>query len=169
MTMLSPVYIAVGSNLGDRSLTIRAAFAALRAGPVLDDVVISGLWETAPVGPIAQPNFLNAAIVASSSRTPAEILSFLFGIEASLGRQRRTERRFGPRTLDLDLLMVGDCVMDTDYVVLPHPRLHERAFVLDPLCELAPTLHHPTLGLTMAELRAMLPPHTFSQPVPVPP
>ncbi|MBT9554592.1 MAG: 2-amino-4-hydroxy-6-hydroxymethyldihydropteridine diphosphokinase [Myxococcales bacterium] len=165
--MPSPVYIALGSNLGDRGATIQSAVAALRAGPVLDDVVVSRVWETAPVGPVAQPNFLNAVVAASSDRTPAEILAFLFGIEASHGRQRRTERRFGPRTLDLDLLIVGDVIVDTDFLVLPHPRLHERAFVLDPLCDLAPTLRHPALGLTMAELRAQLPSHTSSQPVPV--
>lgn len=165
--MPSPVYIALGSNLGDRRATIESAIVALRAGPVLDDVVVSRLWETSPVGPIAQPNFLNAAVAASSNRTPAEILSFLFGVEASHGRQRRSELRFGPRTLDLDLLMVGDLRVDTDFLVLPHPRLQERAFVLDPLCELAPTLRHPALGLTMAQLRAELPLHTSSQPVPV--
>ena len=153
--MSATVYIALGSNLGDRRASIDAAIARLDAVPGVRVTRRSSLYETAPVGgPAGQGSYLNAVVEATSTLGPDDLLARLQVIEADLGRVR-TERD-GPRTIDLDILLHGDAVLDSPQLTLPHPRLHERLFVLDPLAEIAPGVVHPTVGQTVSKLRFRL-------------
>ena len=136
---MTRVYVAVGANLGDREATIRAALAALP-----DVVAVSELRETAPVGVIDQPPFLNGAAALETELSPRELLDVLLEVERRLGRERR--ERWGPRTIDLDLLLHGDDVVDEPGLTVPHPRLHERRFALEPLLDLDPDLVVPGRG-----------------------
>lgn len=148
--------IAVGSNLGDRLDNVRAGVGGLDATDGVAVVAVSSLYETAPVGgPDDQGAFLNAALLVESHLGAAELLSVLHRIEA--GRERERVVHWGPRTLDLDLLVYGDLVSDDEALQVPHPRQHQRRFVLVPVCDLAPDLVHPHLGRTMGDLLADLP------------
>jgi 2-amino-4-hydroxy-6-hydroxymethyldihydropteridine diphosphokinase len=130
------VYVGLGSNLGDREETLRAAVARLSDGPRVEVLAVSSLRETDPVGPIAdQPRFLNGVVVLETSLSPRELLHRLLEIEAEFGRTREGPPG-GPRTLDLDLLLYGDEHVEEPGLRVPHPRLHERSFVLEPLEEL---------------------------------
>jgi 2-amino-4-hydroxy-6-hydroxymethyldihydropteridine diphosphokinase len=144
-------YVALGSNLGDREAHLAAAIAELRARPGVRVTAVSKLYETAPVGPPPQGPYLNAALRLSTQLAPRALLACLLAIEAARGRQR-SAARWSARTLDLDLLFYGDLILDEPGLCIPHPHLHERAFVLVPLCELAPRLLHPLLGKTVEEL-----------------
>ena len=146
-------YIGLGSNLGDRERTIEQAVALLRAGPGVEVVSESTLRETEPWGPVAQPRFLNCAVEVETSLEPRALLGVLLDVERRLGRVR--EERWGPRTIDLDLLLYGDAALDEPGLTVPHPRLHERAFVLMPLHELDPTLVVPGRGPVEELLRAL--------------
>jgi 2-amino-4-hydroxy-6-hydroxymethyldihydropteridine diphosphokinase len=129
-------YIGLGSNLGDRERTLRAAVAALAANPAVEVLAVSTLRETAPVGPVTdQPRFLNGAVAVETMLSARELLDLLLSIEAAFGRTREGPVG-GPRTLDLDLLLYGDDRVAEPGLEVPHPRLHERAFVLEPLAEL---------------------------------
>jgi len=132
-------YVGVGANLGDREATIRAALAALPGV-----VAVSELRETAPVGVVDQPPFLNGAAALETKLSPRELLDALLEVERRLGRERR--ERWGPRTIDLDLLLHGDDVVDEPGLTVPHPRLHERRFALEPLLDLDPDLVVPGRG-----------------------
>jgi 2-amino-4-hydroxy-6-hydroxymethyldihydropteridine diphosphokinase len=150
--MNATVYIALGSNLGDRRASIDAAVVRLDAVPGVRVTRRSSLYETAPVGgPAGQGSYLNAVAEVATTLAPDELLALLQAIEADLGRVRA--ERDGPRTIDLDILLHGDTVLESPRLTLPHPRLHERLFVLDPLAEIAPGVVHPTLGLTVSKLR----------------
>jgi len=148
-------YIALGSNVGDRAATLLEATKIL-AG--LDGVClrkISGMIETEAVGgPEDQPAYLNAAIEIETTLGPRQLLRALQEIEAALGRDRETGQRWGQRTCDLDILLMGRTVMQTETLTIPHPRMHERLFVLRPLASIAPDAVHPRLGLTVAEMLA---------------
>jgi 2-amino-4-hydroxy-6-hydroxymethyldihydropteridine diphosphokinase len=146
-------YIGVGSNLGDREATIGRAVALLGSCADVDVLGMSTLRETEPWGPVEQPRFLNAAIAVETSLEPRALLGVLLDVERRLGRVR--EERFGPRTIDLDLLVYGDAVVDEPGLIVPHPRLHERAFALEPLRELDSELVVPGRG-RVAELLAAL-------------
>ncbi len=136
---MTRAYVGVGANLGDRESTIRAAIAALP-----DVVAVSELRETDPVGVLDQPPFLNGAVALDTDLTPRELLDVLLEVERGLGRERR--ERWGPRTIDLDLLLYGGETLDAPGLAVPHPRLHERRFALEPLAELDPSLVVPGRG-----------------------
>jgi len=144
------IYLGLGTNLGKRTDNLQAAAAALP--PAVKVLRVSSIYETEPWGYIEQPAFLNQVIEAETLLAPLELLAHLKHIEADLGRQPTF--RFGPRLIDLDILFYGDWVIDLPELRIPHPHLAERAFVLAPLAELAPTLRHPQTGKTILELAA---------------
>jgi 2-amino-4-hydroxy-6-hydroxymethyldihydropteridine diphosphokinase len=148
------VYIAAGSNVGDREGTVRAAARMLEA--CCSCIRLSSLYETAPMYVTDQPSFLNAALSASTSLGPEELLDRLHSIESALGRDRSREVRMGPRTLDLDILLFEGLVMDSPRLSIPHPRLTERAFVLVPLLELDSGLADPRTGASLSAALARL-------------
>jgi 2-amino-4-hydroxy-6-hydroxymethyldihydropteridine diphosphokinase len=152
MTM---AYVGLGANLGDREGTIRAALAALDARPDVAVVAVSSLRETDPIGYLDQPRFVNGAAALDTELGPRELLDALLDVERELGRVRGDGPRFGPRPIDLDLLLHGDLVLDEPGLVVPHPRLHERLFALEPLAELDPALVVPGRG-AVADLVARL-------------
>jgi 2-amino-4-hydroxy-6-hydroxymethyldihydropteridine diphosphokinase len=140
-------YIGLGSNLGRREDLIARALELLDGESMgLRVVAVSSLRETDPVGYEAQPRFLNGAALVETSATPRELLERLLGLERQLGRDRAASPRFGPRTIDLDLLLYGDETIAERGLEVPHPRLHERRFVLEPLAELNPRLLVPGRG-----------------------
>jgi 2-amino-4-hydroxy-6-hydroxymethyldihydropteridine diphosphokinase len=139
-------YVGLGSNLGDREQTIEAALAELAARPGIEVVAVSTLIETEPVGYTAQPRFLNGAAALDTTLSARALLDTLLEVEAGLGRRREDVPAGGPRTVDLDLLLYGRAEIDEAGLRVPHPRLHERAFVLSPLAELAPDLEVPGKG-----------------------
>ncbi|MCC6294058.1 MAG: 2-amino-4-hydroxy-6-hydroxymethyldihydropteridine diphosphokinase [Bryobacterales bacterium] len=147
---LADVYLALGSNAGDPRTNLCAALTAV--GRECEVAAVSSLWRTEPVGYLDQPWFLNAAALIRTARRPHEMLSFLQGIEAAMGRERVIPN--GPRTIDLDILLWGDEVVHTGTLRVPHPRMRERLFVLAPLAEIAPALVVPGLDGTVEELRA---------------
>ena len=146
-------YIGLGSNLADREGTIEEAVGLLRAEPGIEVVSVSSLRETEPWGRVAQPAFLNGAVALETTLEPRALLGVLLDVERRLGRVR--DERWGPRTIDLDLLLYGDVVLDEPGLTVPHPLLHERAFVLEPLQELDPELAVPGRG-SVADLLAAL-------------
>jgi 2-amino-4-hydroxy-6-hydroxymethyldihydropteridine diphosphokinase len=139
-------YIALGSNLGEREQTLHAALAALRAEYGVEVVAVSGLIETEPVGYVDQPRFLNGVAALETELPAAVLLELLLEVERRFGRVREGVPAQGPRTLDLDLLLYGEAEIDEPGLTIPHPRMHERAFVLGPLAELAPGLEIPGRG-----------------------
>ena len=142
---MTRAYIGLGANLGARERTLRAAVDALASEPGIEVVAVSALRETEPVGVGEQPPFLNGAAELETSLTARELLDRLLAVEQRYGRVR-VPGEHGPRTLDLDLLLYSDEVIDEPELRVPHPRLHERRFVLEPLAELAPGLVVPGLG-----------------------
>lgn len=143
--------IALGSNLGDREATLRAAVSALDALPSTDVVRVSRFHETDPVGPPGQAKYLNAAVVVATGLPPRRLLEALLEIERQHGRVR-TDVRNGPRTLDLDLTLYGDLVLAEPGLEVPHPRFATRRFVLAPLAEIAPQWRHPVVGASVDSL-----------------
>jgi 2-amino-4-hydroxy-6-hydroxymethyldihydropteridine diphosphokinase len=149
-------HVALGSNLGDRAATILAGLHRLDATPGIAVVLVSQLIETAPEGAPGQNPYLNGAAELRTLLTPRALLDALLAIERQLGRERRAEARHGPRTLDLDLLLFGDAQISEPGLIVPHPRMHLRRFVLEPLAELAPEAVHPVLGESVRSLLAAL-------------
>lgn len=147
-------FIGLGSNLGRREEQIARAIALLTASPDITVLRQAALYETEPVGMENQPWFLNSAVEVETELAPQELLRRLKELEGRVGRQERG--RWGPREIDLDLLLYDDLILEEDGLVLPHPELHRRRFVLEPLCELAPALVHPRLGKTLCQLLAEL-------------
>jgi len=145
---LTRVAIALGSNLGDREGYLRAALAAL--GTSVHHLRVSTFHETAPVGVGPQPTFLNAVAVGDTALTPRELLDTLLDVERELGRERPYPG--AARTLDLDLILYDEAIMDAPELTVPHPRFRERRFVLEPLAELAPDWRDPVTGRTVEEL-----------------
>jgi 2-amino-4-hydroxy-6-hydroxymethyldihydropteridine diphosphokinase len=148
-------FVGLGSNLGDPREQIRRALELLAAEDGVEVVAVSTLRETDPVGYEVQPRFLNGAAELRTSLSARELLERLLGIERRLGRVRGEGPRFGPRTIDLDLLLHGDEVVAEPGLVVPHPRLHERRFALEPLAELDPALEIPGRGPVQALLSGL--------------
>lgn len=147
-------YIGLGSNLGDREESLVRAIALLGSSPGIEVLRRAALYETEPVGVEDQPWFLNTVVEVETALSPQELLRRLKGLEREMGRKDRG--RWEPREIDLDLLLYGDLVLEEEGLVLPHPELHRRRFVLEPLCELAPELVHPRLGQPLRALLAGL-------------
>jgi 2-amino-4-hydroxy-6-hydroxymethyldihydropteridine diphosphokinase len=148
-------FVGLGSNLGDPQEQIRRALELLAVEDGLEVVAVSALRETDPIGYEDQPRFLNGAAELRTSLSARELLDRLLGIERRLGRIRGEGPRFGPRTIDLDLLLHGDEVVAEPGLVVPHPRLHERRFALEPLAELDPALEIPGRGPVQALLSGL--------------
>jgi GTP cyclohydrolase-4 len=146
------VFLGLGANLGDRQGNISQALQLLRQYLTIERV--SACYETTPVGYLAQPDFINVACEASTDLPPEELLRFVKQVEQRMGRLATF--RYGPRLIDVDILLYDDLVLDTPELAIPHPRMAERAFVLAPLAEIAPGVVHPALGLTAAELLAQV-------------
>lgn len=146
-------YIGLGGNVGDREATLRRAIALLSEEEEIQVVAVSALRETDPVGVVDQPRFLNGAVAVETTLEPRELLETLLRIERLLGRVRG--ERWGPRTVDLDLLLYGDQVVDEPGLRVPHPHLHERRFALEPLAEIDPALAVPGQGPVLQLLAAL--------------
>jgi 2-amino-4-hydroxy-6-hydroxymethyldihydropteridine diphosphokinase len=144
-------YIGLGANLMDRRATLLRALELLAAEPGIEVVAVSRMRETEPVGFTEQPRFLNAAAALETDLEPRALLDRLLAVERALGRTRDGPR-YGPRPIDLDLLVHGDAVVDEPGLTVPHPRLHERRFALEPLAELDPSLAVPGRGRVTALL-----------------
>jgi len=140
---LTRAYVGLGANLGERERTLRRAIELLDAEPGIGVVAVSIFRETEPVGYLDQPAFLNGACALETELGPRELLDRLLAVERALGRERGTGPRWGPRTIDLDLLLYGDETVDEPGLTVPHPRLTERSFALEPLLELDPALRLP--------------------------
>ncbi|MCH7899149.1 MAG: 2-amino-4-hydroxy-6-hydroxymethyldihydropteridine diphosphokinase, partial [Proteobacteria bacterium] len=160
-----PAYVGLGSNLENPARQIEAAFELLRGIPETRLIARSPLYDTAPFGVVEQPDFVNAAAALLTCLEPLDLLAKFQEIERSQGREQGGQR-WGPRILDLDLLAFGDVVTGlADGVLVPHPRMHERAFVLLPLRDLAPGWRHPVSGLGVGEHIAALPPGQVAEPM----
>ena len=147
-------YIGIGSNLGDKPGNCRRAIEALGSNPRNLLVRCSPLYHTEPVGKTDQDWFVNGVVSLETSMDPRELLEFLLSIERKMGRVR--EEKWGPRRIDLDILFCGDQILNETDLQVPHPRLHERRFVLIPLQDVAPDLVHPVLGKTVSRILAEL-------------
>jgi 2-amino-4-hydroxy-6-hydroxymethyldihydropteridine diphosphokinase len=143
---VATAYVGIGSNLGDPRRQIEAALELLRQESGIEVLAVSRLRETEPVGYLGQPRFLNGAVALETELPPRELLDRLLALERRLGRVRGHGPRFGPRTIDLDLLLYGDETIDEPGLQVPHPRLAERRFALEPLAELDPSLEIPGSG-----------------------
>ncbi len=149
--MESSVYIALGSNMGDRELNLLRGIAEIGKLPGSKIRAMSGFYDTRPVGPVEQDNFLNAVLRVETSLSPHQLLSELQRIETGVFGRKRTVR-WGPRPIDLDILLYDDLTIAGEDLTIPHPRLHERKFVLVPLVEIAPGLVHPGIGQSLSEI-----------------
>jgi 2-amino-4-hydroxy-6-hydroxymethyldihydropteridine diphosphokinase len=146
------VYLSLGSNVGDRAKNLRDAIASLRKAGI-DVTQISSIYETEPVDYLDQPWFLNMAVEAKTELNAVDLLHALRAIETQMGSRKLIAK--GPRLIDMDILSFGDAVIETPELQVPHPRMHLRRFVLQPLAEIAPNLQHPVLHVSVSQMLAM--------------
>jgi 2-amino-4-hydroxy-6-hydroxymethyldihydropteridine diphosphokinase len=151
--MSNRVYLSLGSNMGDREAHLREAIARLQGEGRFASV--SSFYETEPVEVTDQEWFLNCAVALETTRTPEQVMAALLNIERVMGRQRIQRR--GPRIIDIDILLFSDRIIDSNELTVPHPAMHQRRFVLQPLAEIAPAARHPVLKKTIRELLDALP------------
>ena len=151
--MHKTVYLSLGSNLGDREANLRAAIAKLAEVGRVDSV--SSFYDTEPIELTSQPWFVNCAVKLDTEKMPRQLMAAILALEQEMGRQRKQQK--GPRTIDIDILLFGSSVIDIASLTIPHPRLHERRFVLEPLTEIAPDARHPIFKRTVREMRDALP------------
>ena len=151
--MAEVVYLSLGSNLGDRAAHLAQAIARMAVAGTVERV--SAFYETQPVDVPDQPWFLNCVLALETEKSPDDLLRFILSIESDMGRVRT--RRRGPRTIDIDIVLFGERIVDEPGLKIPHPAMHQRRFVLEPLVEIAPQVCHPTLGKSVRELLAELP------------
>ncbi|MBF0565165.1 MAG: 2-amino-4-hydroxy-6-hydroxymethyldihydropteridine diphosphokinase [Nitrospirae bacterium] len=144
------VFISIGSNLGDRTANCERSLELLARTAGITLINRSRTYETTPWGVAGQPDFINACAQLETSLSPGELLAVARGIEAEMGRVETY--RWGPRSIDVDVLLYGDAVVDEEALSIPHPRMHERLFVLEPLCEIAPMAIHPILKKSVRQL-----------------
>lgn len=149
-------FLGIGSNLGDRRGTIDSALKLLKAARGIEILAISTIIETDPVGPQDQGAYLNGAIKIVTSLRPQSLLETCLQIERTHGRDRKDGVRWGPRTLDLDILLYGELVISEPGLEIPHSRMHERAFVLVPLAEIGPSCWHPVLEMSIQDIKDQL-------------
>jgi 2-amino-4-hydroxy-6-hydroxymethyldihydropteridine diphosphokinase len=156
--MHKTVYLSLGSNVGDRAKNLQIAIEKLRElGKV---TAVSSFYETEPVDTGPQPWFLNCAVKFDTEKMPKQLIAAILNLEQSMGRQRRQEkepRTKEPRTIDIDILLFGSSIIEMPALTIPHPRMHERRFVLEPLAEIAPDARHPAFKRSVRELREALP------------
>jgi 2-amino-4-hydroxy-6-hydroxymethyldihydropteridine diphosphokinase len=151
--MLKNVYLSLGSNIGDRAANLNAALDQL--GDLGQLLAVSSFYETEPVEFTAQAWFLNCAAKLETERMPKQLMKSILEIERQMGRRRRQDK--GPRNIDVDILLFGNVIVETQGLTIPHPALHERRFVLQPLAEIAPEVRHPVFKRAIRELLEALP------------
>jgi 2-amino-4-hydroxy-6-hydroxymethyldihydropteridine diphosphokinase len=148
------VYLSLGSNVGDRAANLNTAIAGI--GGLGTVIAVSSFYETEPVELTAQPWFLNCAVALDTEKMPKQLLAGIVDIEQEMGR-RRVQKK-GPRSIDIDILLFGSSIADKQGLTIPHPAMHERRFVLEPLAEIAPEARHPVFKRTVREMQDALPP-----------
>jgi len=151
--MQDRVYLSLGSNVGDREDHLRSAITRLES--IARVISVSSFYETEPMEVTNQPWFLNCAVKVETTKMPKQFMAAVLEIEQEMGRLRTMKK--GPRTIDIDILLFGDAVVDSPEVTIPHPAMHERRFVLEPLVEIAPEARHPVFKKTVSEMLDALP------------
>lgn len=147
-------YLGLGSNIGDREESLRQALKKISEVPGITVIRISSRYETKPYGKTDQPDFINMAVELETNLTPLDLLEVVLGIEHELGRVRK--ETWGPRSIDIDVLLYEDLELDLTDLKVPHPEMHLRSFVIDPMSEIAPKREHPTLKMTIEEIKNKL-------------
>lgn len=151
--MATTVLLSLGSNIGDSVMNIRKAVELLAANDVLRDIEWSGWYRTEPVGYTQQPHFVNVVVKATTMVSAEGLIAHCKNVETHVGRSQR--ERWRQREIDIDVVLYGDSIYQSEHITIPHPRMHERNFVLVPACDVAPTQLHPVIGVSLAELRRL--------------